>query len=226
MFIVIEGIDLVGKSTQHAMLVQHLASLRGGRGRSVAPYSFPAYDSPTGKAIGDHLRGNVALTVQDETLGLPNISEHDSLALQCLQVVDKYAVAPEIAGCLNSGQTVVACRWWQSCYAYGMEASVDAGWVRRSCALLPRADVNILLDLDPTKTRRRPGVSLDRLEADRAQQARIRQRYLDLWRGDTGEHGFWAVVDADGSAVDVHGRILAVLHAAGILLGGTQGRSV
>jgi thymidylate kinase len=216
MFIIVEGIDLVGKTTQAAMMVDHL---RTG-GRYVVSYSLPAYDSPTGRAISDHLRANVALTVQDGTLGLSNISEHDSLAFQCLQLADKYAVAPEISRHLAAGRDAVACRWWQSSVTYGAETGVDEGWTSRACALLPRADVNVLLDLDPAKARRRPGASLDRLEAELAQQARIRRRYLDLWQRDGGEHGLWVVVDAEGEAEEVHGRILAVLRASGVALRG------
>jgi thymidylate kinase len=222
MFVVVEGIDLVGKTVQADLLAKHL---RDG-GSDVSSYSFPSYDSPTGRVIREHLRGNVALTVQDETLGLPNISEHDSLVFQCLQLADKYAVAPEIEGCLAAGRKVVCCRWWQSAVAYGAETDVDAGWTRRACACLPRADVNVLLDLDPARARRRPGESPDRLEADLARQERVRQRYLDLWGRDTGEHGLWAVVDAGGTVDAVHGRLLAVLAAAGIVLSDSSGRSV
>jgi thymidylate kinase len=213
MFIVVEGIDLVGKSVQHGLLVEYLRR----RGRLVSECSFPDYDSPTGEAIRDHLRGDVALTNQDDALGLSNVSSHDALAFQCLQVVDKYAVAPEISRELAEGRTVVACRWWQSAHAYGLESGLDREWVGRTVALLPRADVNVLLDLDPARARRRPGVPLDRLEARLALQERVRQRYLALWRRESGDPGFWAVVDAGGSEGEVHGRVLAVLKAAGVL---------
>jgi dTMP kinase len=214
MFIVIEGIDLIGKTSQCEMLVRHLARL----GRDVSPYSFPAYGSPTGVVIGEHLRGNVALTSHLTTLlGLRMTSPHDSLVFQCLQLVDKYAAAPEISRGLATGKTVVACRWWQSAHAYGLESGLDREWVRGTCALLPRADANVLLDLDPASARRRPGASPDRLEADLALQERVRRRYLALWGCENGEPGLWAVVDAGGGAGDVHGRVLAVLKGAGVL---------
>jgi len=227
MFIVIEGIDLIGKTAQYDLLVQHLR----GRGLDVASFSLPAYHSPTGEAIREHLRGNVALTVQDDTLGLPSISEHDPLVFQSLQLVDKYAVAADVKLALEACQTVVCCRWWQSSYAYGVEDGFDGNWVRRTCSCLPRADVNVLLDLDPRRARRRSGESPDRLEADLARQERIRQGYLELWRvwrrGYDDDCGLWAVVDAEGSADVVHGRILAVLRAAGIAAAGrSSGRGV
>jgi dTMP kinase len=220
MFIVIEGIDLVGKTVQQRLLVQYLS----GQGRDVASYSFPAYRSPTGGVIRAHLEGRVSLDAIEvgEITGVklkPVRSEHDSLMFQCLQVVDKYALAPEILRDLRTFNTVVCCRWWQSALAYGLEAGVDADWVRRTTDLLPRADVNILLDLDPREARRRPGVSPDRMEVDLALQSRVRQRYLDIWRrSDDGETGRWIVVDAGGDAETVHERILTVLKCSGILL--------
>jgi thymidylate kinase len=215
MFIVIEGIDLVGKTAQQQMLVQHLAGL----GRDVSSYSFPDYASPTGKVIHEYLGGEVAMTVLDETLGPPTVSPHDDLAFQCLQVVDKYAAAPDILRDLRSLKTVVCCRWWQSAFAYGLEANVDADWVRRTTDLLPRADVNILLDLDPREARNRPRVSPDRLEVDLSLQTRVRQRYLDIWRRrDDREFGLWTAVDAESDPETVHGRILTILKCAGILL--------
>jgi thymidylate kinase len=231
-FIVVEGIDLVGKTVQANMLARYL---RDG-GIDVTSYSFPAYDSPTGRAISAHLRGYAqlvgrlcrpsggSLSGKDGEVGVSESpsrrSEHDSLAFQCLQLGDKYAVAPEIEGHLVMGRTVVCCRWWQSAVTYGVEDGVDADWTRRACARLPRAGVNVLLDLDPARARRRPGESLDRLEADLARQSRVRQRYLDLWRCDAGEQGLWAVVDAEGTPDAVHGRLLAVLGAAGVVLRG------
>jgi thymidylate kinase len=218
MFVVIDGIDLIGKNTQHDLLVEYLSK----SGHDVSSYYFPDYDSPTGVAIRDHLRGYAALTIQD---GTPGLSSHDDLVHQCLQVVDKYAAAPGISRDLAAGRTVVACRWWQSAIAYGAESGVDWEWVRSTVALLPRADVNVLLDLDPARARRRPGVPLDRLEARLPLQERVRQRYLALWGRDTGEHGFWGVVDAGGSVEDVHGRVLSVLRAGGVLGEPRGGRS-
>jgi thymidylate kinase len=213
MFVVVEGIDLVGKTAQHELLVEHLRR----RGHLVSAYSFPAYDSPTGRAVSDYLRGELEVTTWDSDRYEAAPSPHDALVFQCLQLADKYAAAPEISRALSEGRTVVACRWWQSAHAYGLESGLDREWVGRTCALLPRADVNVLLDLDPARARRRPGVPLDRLEARLALQERVRRRYLDLWRSENGEPGFWGVVDAGGSAGEVHGRVLAFLADVGAL---------
>lgn len=220
MFVVIEGIDLIGKTTQHEMLCKHLRD----RGRDVVAYSFPMYDSPTGEVISSHLRGRVVACdlLVGEVTGVrtvPRRSAHDALVFQCLQVVDKYALVPEIMEHRRAGRTIVICRWWQSSLVYGSETVADGDWVRKTVARLPRADANILLDLDPSKARRRPGSQPDRLEDDLARQSRLRQRYLDLWRKQDSECGFWGIIDAEGSAEDVHERVVNQLYIYDRLLG-------
>ena len=230
MFIVIEGIDLIGKTTQHGRLVQHLRGL----GREVAAYSFPRYASPTGEVISDHLRGLVSLVEHKGLQVWPPRSPHDSLVFQCLQLCDRYAVSQEISAHLRAGRDVVACRWWQSALAYGVESGLDAGWLLATTACLPRADVNILLDLDPRDARRRPGETPDRLEDSVARQQRIRQRYLEMWRGafyTARESGYWAQVHAGGRVEEIHDRILGVMASARalnpqvILTDGSSGRT-
>ena len=46
--IVIEGTDCSGKETQAKLLIEHLKE----RGMKVEVFSFPNYDSPTGRIIG------------------------------------------------------------------------------------------------------------------------------------------------------------------------------
>lgn len=48
MLITIEGVDCSGKETQSNILVERLRS----EGKKVAKFSFPFYDSPTGKIVG------------------------------------------------------------------------------------------------------------------------------------------------------------------------------
>lgn len=48
MLITIEGVDCSGKETQSKLLAQRLAE----EGKKVARFSFPFYDSPTGKIVG------------------------------------------------------------------------------------------------------------------------------------------------------------------------------
>ena len=46
--IVIEGTDCSGKETQASLLVQRLRR----SGRKIERFSFPAYDTPTGRIVG------------------------------------------------------------------------------------------------------------------------------------------------------------------------------
>jgi len=51
--IVIEGTDCSGKETQTKLLIKHLES----KGKKVISFSFPMYDTPTGKIIGGPFLG-------------------------------------------------------------------------------------------------------------------------------------------------------------------------
>ena len=55
--IVIEGTDCSGKETQAKLLIEHLKK----RGMKVEIFSFPNYDSPTGKIIGGPFLGKPAI---------------------------------------------------------------------------------------------------------------------------------------------------------------------
>ena len=52
-YIVIEGIDCSGKETQSKLLEERLKK----EGYDVVRFSFPVYDSPTGKIIGEDFLG-------------------------------------------------------------------------------------------------------------------------------------------------------------------------
>ncbi len=55
--IVIEGTDCSGKETQAKLLIEHLKE----RGMQVEIFSFPNYDSPTGKIIGGPFLGKATI---------------------------------------------------------------------------------------------------------------------------------------------------------------------
>jgi dTMP kinase len=167
--IVIEGIDAAGKATQARMLSNHyIANHRLNR-----VISFPQYESPTGKAILRHLKGE---EVQSD------------LVFQCLMAADKYAAAPSIRSYIAAGHAVILDRYWQSAHAYNALEEIDAG-IFSIYDSLPPANINVLIDVDPDiALKRRP--PRDKFEENREFQHQVRNRYLKLW-----EKKGWPVVD-------------------------------
>lgn len=213
-FIVFEGGDACGKTTQVEMLKEKLGLL----GLSVAGTSFPRYQTKVGGVISRHLHSEIFLADgdYDYEYGAIKVSKSadDALCFQALQTLDKYEEAPSILANLKSGHVVVSSRWYQSAEIYGADDGLDENMLKRVHACLPRADVNILLHLSSEASLAlRPDLR-DRFERDRAKQDRIRQRYLNYW-GDKARSTFvdrcghnWPVVYCEGkSATEVHDEV-------------------
>ena len=208
MFVVVEGPDQVGKTVQAGLLAEYLRGL----GRQVDSYSFPSRGSLTGRVAREWLGGGSSAL---RAVGSDAQFYRDvAVTFQCVQLVDKYAAVPAILDKLGDGQDVVCCRWWQSSYVYGLDDGLPLDWLADTCSLMPRADLNVLVDLSPATAAARSaksGSRLDRYDRDFAKQERIRQTYLALWlnREHTGlrSGGRWVVVDGQGTLGEVHERV-------------------
>lgn len=208
MFIVIEGCDRFGKSTQLDLLFGKLVQT----GHRVVKFSFPFYDSDTGRAIDKHLHNQLFLAEPANFTGKINVSQYDALAFQCIQTVNKYEAVSKINRHLREGAIVVCGRWWQSAYLYGLDDGLDQQWLIDVHSCLPMPDLNILLDYDPELAAQRAGGPGDRFEADLAKQKRLRDAYLQLWNDPLFSHFIsrfseWFVVSASGGPAEVHERV-------------------
>jgi len=217
MFVVIEGCDRCGKSTQAEMLFQRFVRC----GLKTKMFSFPNYVSETGKVISDHLHDRIVLAEKQKSSIasiLPRfgnqVSSYDALVFQCVQTCDKYAVAARILKSLREGEIVVCCRWWQSAFVYGLDDGLDPLWLMDVHACMPQAGLNLLLDFSPDEAARRSSDPGDRMERDLVKQRRLRESYLNMWknkldpRGHVGLQHEWEVIGADGSSEEVHERIV------------------
>ena len=144
LFIVVEGLDGSGKTTQVELLKHHLLA----RNEPCIVTQEPT-DRPIGKLIRQVLRGEVATHPK---------------ALAALYAADRldHLYEPEhgILDRLAGGYHVIASRYYFSSLAYQSEFA-DPAWIaglnREAKQVLP-ADLTIFLDLDPD-------VSLERIRA-------------------------------------------------------------
>lgn len=130
-FIVIEGVDGVGKSTLARQLVD---MFNGGEKRAVL-WSFPRKNSPTGRVIDDHFKGN-----------LPRLNPFE---LCLLFVRNREEALTEIEALLDAGKVIVCERFWMSGAAYSIARGLgDAEWCTANepeeVKRVP--DVTVLLD--------------------------------------------------------------------------------
>ena len=208
MFIVIEGIDKTGKSTQ----VKELSHRIRQSGVGVVEFGFPCDGTPTGKLIRKWLAGDVALIKSEMNFRENPRAQEDGFMFQCIQLADKYAAAFEIEKAQDDGNVVICARWCPSAYAYGIDSGIDSDWLLKVQSYLPEPDINILLDLDPVEAAKRSqSQSKDRIDRDLEKQKRLRDLYLKLWDQPPQDDSIWRVVSASGSIKEVHERIWSLI---------------
>ena len=212
MFVVIEGADICGKSTQVDMLVARLRNIS----LPAVGMSFPRYDTPTGNAIKKHLKGEIWTSQWKSnpepfpvsSAGSERAEKEDALVCQALQTMDKFEAVKDIQHSLSTGSVVVSSRWWQSMLIYGCDLGLDRQTIIDTCLVLPQANLNILLNVSEEQALKWRPEARDRYERDREKQKRIRQGYFRLWK-DYERSCNWAVIYGEGSPLEVHERIFA-----------------
>lgn len=189
-FLVLDGIDGCGKSTQAARLVARLE----GTGRVVRHLREPG-----STRLGEALRGLLLDTggeLEPETEAL------------LFAAARRQLVAEQVRPALAAGEVVVCERFDPSTFAYqGVAAGVDE---EALLALLGawaaplRPDRVVVLDLDPAEAATRRDGEPDRIEARGLEyQRRVAggyRRYVELF-------GFAVLVDAEGDADAVAERV-------------------
>ncbi|MCE2531403.1 MAG: dTMP kinase [Acidimicrobiia bacterium] len=189
-FVVFEGGESVGKSTQAAWLAT----------RQGAELTF----EPGGTRLGQELR---RLLLDGAGARLDILSEALLMAADRAQ-----HVAETIRPALEAGRDVVCDRYIGSSLAYqGYGRGLDVPLVRllsevATGGLWP--DLIVLLDMDPQRARVRGAGGSDRFEALGMDfHRRVRAGYLELASADPAR---WTVVDADRSPAEVRDDIAAL----------------
>lgn len=141
-FLVLEGLDGAGTTTQAAILAKRLAAM----GRRVHLTSEPSR-GPLGRLVRRVLKGAVA-----GGGGRPL----DQRALALLFAADRLDhVAGEVAPRLAAGVDVVSDRYALSSLAYQSAATGDLGWVEALNRKAPAPDLTIFLEVRPAVALRR-----------------------------------------------------------------------
>jgi dTMP kinase len=199
-FIVIEGLDGSGKSTQIALLAEKLR----GYGRSVAVTAEPT-ESALGGLIRDALSGCAPRTGTE---------------LAALFLADRIAhnVNPVwgIERLLRDGFDVVCDRYYYSSFAYQGQYT-DEEWVfemNLRCPDIRRPDLCLFLDLDFQKARARMDGGRSHLEIyenEKTMRA-TRERYRAVFRRLEGQENI-RLVDAGRAVSEVSEEIFGCVKA-------------
>ena len=196
-FIVFEGIDGCGKSTQIRMLSERLAA----RGRQVQLTAEPTA-TDTGKMLREALSGRVQR------------SAFEMAALFTLDRIAHNVGKGGIEEMLKAGQDVLSDRYYYSSLAY-QGSLCDFDWVKGmnvGCPAIRRPDLCIFLDISPKQALSRIG------KRGEAKEIYEKEETLTLFR-DTFLRVFdslddnVAIIDASGGPDEVAERVLAAVEA-------------
>lgn len=194
-FIVFEGGDGSGKTTQIRLLQEALAG---------ANVPVLATFEPGATELGRDLRRLVMHGPED-------VDAHTEALLYAADRA--YHVATVIRPALASGTTVLEDRYLDSSVAYqGLGRGLGADTIRdlslwATDGLLP--DAVVVLDVAPEVAAARLGENRDRLErAGEDFHARVRDHFISLTEANP-EH--YLLVDTDATAREVHRRVVTAL---------------
>lgn len=188
--LVFEGLDRSGKSTQCALLVEHLLS----RGDRVEHVRFPNRSTPIGQMLNAYLSGQ---------------SEVEDHVVHLLFSANRWEMAPQITRWIAEGVTVVVDRYYYSGCVYSAAKAIPGlglEWARHPDVGLPRPDLCIFLDVSPETAAQRGGFGGEKYEQTEF-QARVRELFEVMWRHPDEENDV-VVVNADRGMEDVERTIL------------------
>ena len=187
-FIVLEGVDGSGKSTQARLLAEALRKLD----YQVVLTQEPS-DGPTGRRIREYLRGESR-----------HLSAGEELAL--FMTDRREHVDAVIRPALEQGLMVISDRYYYSSAAYQGALGIDVGWILAEHEdFAPSPDLVIFLTLAPAKALAR--------RRDQARQVSESPEYLEqvaaiykTFQGPDLHH-----VDAAGAVAETHAKVLTII---------------
>ncbi len=187
MFIVFEGIECSGKSTQIRLLSDALSKRFGN--------NVEVTKEPTDGPIGSMIREN-----------LKEGGRFDDETLQFLFIADRADhVHSLIRRAMAANKVIISDRYMFSTIAYGASAGIDGNWLAALNSRFPKPDIVIFIDVSIDE-------SITRLEKRKGQKerfdkretiAKLREEYLKL----AGQYNF-VIVDGNGSIEEVAKSIL------------------
>ena len=203
-FIVFEGIDGAGKSTQAKILAKKLISL----GKRVYMTAEPT-DMPSGKALREVLGGKIKKS--DSEIAL--MFTLDRVAHN----IDK---ENGIERMLDEGAFIICDRYYYSSLAY-QGSTVDYSWVRAlnvACPAIRHPDLCIFLDLTPKQSMQRISQGRETTEIYESEEilSRVRNSFMRVIE-DMSPIDTIKVVDASGSVEEIADNIFRCVEELGVL---------
>ncbi|SCQ17313.1 thymidylate kinase, putative [Plasmodium ovale] len=183
-FIVFEGLDRSGKSTQSKLLVEHLKK----KNVDVKHLCFPNRETPIGNIIAKYLK--MESSMPNETIHL-------------LFSANRWELMSEIKNLLSKGTWVVCDRYAYSGVAYSAGAlKLAKSWCMNPDQGLIKPDVVFYLNVSPSYAKNRSEYGEEIYEKIEVQK-KIYETYEHF-----SEEDYWINVDATKKIDDIHNDIV------------------
>jgi len=196
-FIVLDGPDGCGKTTQTKLLVQWLKD----KGIDVETFREPG-----GTAIGEKIRQIL--------LNPEHIAMSTQMEVMLYMAARVQLWTEKIAPALKANKCVVLDRWLSSTCAYqgcaGSFGIDNVVKIATDCLEKPWPDLTIILDVDLETAAKRLNRDLDRMEqkGDGYHQ-RVREGFLELAKKQKN----FVVVDGTGDIETIHKKIIEIIES-------------
>lgn len=186
-FILFEGLDRTGKTTQCERLVAQLTKQKV----PVVAKKFPDRTTATGAIIDAYLKGK---------------SELDDHALHLLFAANRWEASGEIRSLLEKGTTVVVDRYSYSGAAFSSTKGLDLEWCMAAEKGLPAPDLVLYMSMPSDKLDARKDFGAERYEKKEIQKAAsaVFDDFCESLQG-------WTSLDATKSIEDLEADILQLV---------------
>ncbi|HEY7694554.1 MAG TPA: dTMP kinase [Nitrososphaeraceae archaeon] len=182
--IVFEGIDKAGKTTQAKLLEKKLGS-------KCVRIDFPDYSTPVGKEIKHFLDGK---------------RDYPDEVKMILLSANRWEKKIQIEKIVGKGTTIIMNRYYQSNLVYGISKGLKLDWLLSLDEGMPKADLVIVIDINPKTLVRRSKNVVDTFEKDLALIGRVKKNYRILARKFK-----WRVIEGESSIDEVHDQVLGIV---------------
>ena len=195
-FILLEGLDRSGKTTQTKLLAQHLNTLpaspiatatSASSSPACLPLRFPDRTTAIGGMLDSYLRQS---------------SELDDRAVHLLFAANRWEAASPLAAHLTAGTHLVVDRYSYSGAAFSAAKGYELQWCMSAERGLPAPDVVVFLSVRPEEAEGRGGYGEERYEKAEV-QARVREQFSRLRQQEEKKGVAWYEVDGgSGRSID------------------------
>lgn len=182
--IVFEGIDKAGKTTQAKLLEKKLGS-------KCVRIDFPDYSTPIGKEIKKFLHGK---------------RDYPDEVKMVLLSANRWEKKIQIENIVGKGTTVIMNRYYQSNLVYGISKGLKLDWLLSLDKGMPKADLVIVIDINPKTLVKRSKNVVDTFEKDLELIRRVKKNYRIL-----GKKFKWRIVEGESSVREVHDQVLEIV---------------